>query len=64
MRFRHLVTGETSAVVVEEGSGTIIESVPGWVHDITNIGQKDAMVMLWANENFDPNNPDCIPCEV
>jgi len=64
MRFRHLVTGETSAVVVEGGSGTIIESVPGWVHDITNISQKDATVMLWANEIYDPNDPDCIPCEV
>lgn len=64
MRFRHLISGETSFVEVEGGRGTIIESAPGWVHDITNIGSQDAVVMLWANENFDRSDPDCIPCEV
>ena len=29
-------------------------------HDITNIGHDELMVMLWANEIFDPNNPDTI----
>jgi UDP-2-acetamido-2,6-beta-L-arabino-hexul-4-ose reductase len=64
MRFRHLVSGETSILEVEGGNGTIIETVPGWVHDITNIGKEEAWVMLWANEAFDRKDPDCIPCEV
>jgi len=41
-----------------------MDTIPGWVHDITNIGDSDAIVMLWANEIFDSENPDCIPCEV
>ena len=32
--------------------------MPGWVHDITNIGDKDMIVMLWANEIFNPEEPD------
>lgn len=64
MRFRHLVSGETSIVEVEGGKGIIIETVPGWVHDISNTGSEEAIVMLWANENFDRSEPDCISCEV
>jgi len=36
----------------------IVETVPGWTHDITNIGDEELVVMLWANEIFDRNKPD------
>jgi UDP-2-acetamido-2,6-beta-L-arabino-hexul-4-ose reductase len=36
----------------------IVETVPGWTHDITNIGTEEMVVMLWANENFDRRYPD------
>ena len=29
-------------------------------HDVTNIGDDEMFVMLWANEIFDPENPDTI----
>jgi UDP-2-acetamido-2,6-beta-L-arabino-hexul-4-ose reductase len=38
----------------------IVETVPGWVHDITNSGNDELMVMLWANEIFDNNRPDTV----
>lgn len=38
----------------------IVESIPGWAHDISNLSDEEALVMLWANENFNPNNPDTI----
>ena len=41
-----------------------MDTIPGWVHDITNLGDTEAIIMLWANEIFDPQRPDCIPCEV
>ena len=31
----------------------IVESIPGWSHDIKNIGSDELIVMLWANEIFD-----------
>ena len=31
----------------------IVETVPGWSHDITNIGSDELIVMLWANEIFE-----------
>lgn len=64
MRFRQMKTGQTFEVTVSGDKPQIVESIPGWVHDITNVGDSDAMVMLWANEVFDRQRPDCIPCEV
>jgi UDP-2-acetamido-2,6-beta-L-arabino-hexul-4-ose reductase len=64
MRYRHLVDGDEFEVVLKDSAPQVIDSIPGWVHDITNIGNEEAIVMLWANEVFDRENPDCIPCEV
>ena len=64
MRFRHMITGETSDITVSSDKPQVVDSIPGWVHDITNIGNTEAIIMLWANEIFDRQRPDCIPCEV
>jgi UDP-2-acetamido-2,6-beta-L-arabino-hexul-4-ose reductase len=64
MRFRQMVTGETYKVTVSGDKLQVVDSIPGWVHDITNVGDSEAVVMLWANEVFDRQRPDCIPCEV
>ena len=64
MRFRKLVTGETCEVILSSDKPQVMDTIPGWVHDITNMGDSEAIIMLWANETFDPQRPDCIPCEV
>ena len=64
MRFRQLITNETCEVILSSATPQVMDTIPGWVHDITNIGDTEAIVMLWANEIFDQVNPDCIPCEV
>ena len=64
MRFRNLVSGETCEVILSSEKPQVMDTIPGWVHDITNIGDSEAIIMLWANEVFDPQRPDCIPCEV
>ncbi len=38
----------------------IVETIPGWVHDITNTGDEEMLVLLWANEIFDREHPDTI----
>ena len=64
MRFRHVVTAEICEITVSSDKPQIVDSIPGWVHDITNIGDSEAIIMLWANEIFDRQHPDCIPCAV
>ena len=42
----------------------IVETIPGWAHNITNIGDDEMVVMLWANEIFDLARPDTIAYKV
>lgn len=56
--FRHILSGETFELVTSGDQPTIVESVPGWAHDITNVGGTELLVMLWANEVFNRARPD------
>lgn len=62
--FRHMTSGEFHEVVTEGDNPQIVETVPGWTHDITNIGDDEMIVMLWANEIFDRAHPDTYACQV
>lgn len=59
-RFRCMDTGATHAIETCGNTSKIVETVPGWSHDITNIGDEDLVCMLWANEVFDRERPDTI----
>lgn len=59
-KFKHLVTGERFEQLTCGDIPTVVETIPGWTHDITNIGETEMIVMLWANEIFDREKPDTI----
>lgn len=61
-KFRHMQTSETYELVTYGEQAEIVETVPGWTHDITNIGDDELICMLWANEIFDRDNPDTYAC--
>ncbi len=56
--FRHIMTDERYSIETTGDCPEIVETVPGWSHDISNIGTDDLVVMLWANEIFNPDKPD------
>jgi UDP-2-acetamido-2,6-beta-L-arabino-hexul-4-ose reductase len=57
-KFRHMQTGETYELTTRGESPEVVETIPGWAHDITNMGKEEMIVMLWANEVFDREKPD------
>lgn len=63
-KFRHMQTGETHELLTSGDKAEVVETVPGWTHDITNIGTDEMIVMLWANEVFDRARPDTFACAV
>lgn len=63
-RFRHLLSNELVELHASGDKPTIVDTIPGWSHDITNVGDEEMLVMLWANENFDRNLPDTIAKEI
>jgi UDP-2-acetamido-2,6-beta-L-arabino-hexul-4-ose reductase len=62
--FRNIVTNEAYELTVDGLAPKIVETIPGWTHDITNIGENELIVMLWASEAFDRAQPDTIANKV
>ena len=63
-RFRNILTNERHHVCTSGVRPQVVETIPGWVHTVTNVGGDDMIVMLWVNETFDRDKPDTIQCEV
>lgn len=63
-RFRHILTNERYELDTSGEQPVIVETIPGWAHDITNTGNDEMVVMLWANEIFDRARPDTISSPV
>jgi len=62
--FRHLISGETYELHTSGNEPKVVDTVPGWAHNITNVGEEEMVVMLWANEIFDRDKPDTITGKV
>lgn len=58
--FRQIATDEYYELFTSGDEPQVVETVPGWSHDITNVGDDEMYVMLWANEIFDSENPDTV----
>jgi UDP-2-acetamido-2,6-beta-L-arabino-hexul-4-ose reductase len=63
-RFRQIDTDEEYEYCVQAGKPEVVETIPGWSHDITNISSDEMIVMLWANEIFDRKRPDTVASKV
>lgn len=57
-KFEHIDTGERFELYTNSDELQIVETVPGWSHNITNVSDEEIIVLLWANEVFDRDNPD------
>jgi UDP-2-acetamido-2,6-beta-L-arabino-hexul-4-ose reductase len=63
-RFRHLLTNELFEIQTSGNQPTIVDTIPGWVHEIKNTGKSELLVIVWANENFNKHAPDTIANKV
>lgn len=57
-RFRNIIDQQTYQIEVSADEHKVVETLPGWAHDITNIGEDEIVVILWANEVFNKDRPD------
>ena len=57
-RFRNVRTNDFFEIITSEKFTRVIETIPGWAHDITNIGTDEMIVALWANEIFEFTKQD------
>lgn len=59
-RFRNVVTNAFHEIFTSNKKFEIVETIPGWAHDVTNVGSGELVCVLWANEIFDNENPDTV----
>ena len=59
-RFRHILSGETYELETTAERPVVVETIPGWTHDITNVGSGVMVSLLWASEIFDHARPDTV----
>ena len=60
-RFKNIRDGQMYETVVTALKPVVVESVPGWVHDILNIGEDELVIAVWSSEVFEENRPDTTP---
>lgn len=58
IEFRHILTNEKVSYNVSDKKMEIVEMIPGYTHNITNTGEDEMVLLLWASELFDQKNPD------
>jgi UDP-2-acetamido-2,6-beta-L-arabino-hexul-4-ose reductase len=58
VKFRNLLDNKMVEYIVSEKEPKAIDIPPGYTHNITNIGEDEMILLIWANEKFDPKSPD------
>lgn len=64
IRLRRIDAENIIEYAVSGARPRVVEIPPGYTHNIQNIGDGDLVTLIWANENFDPANPDTYAMEV
>ena len=63
-KFVNIFTDESYELIVSSETLKVVDTVPGWSHNISNIGKGKLLVMIWANEMFDKDNPDTFKYDI
>lgn len=64
IRFRKIDSDEVIEYFVSGDKLEVVDIPPGYTHNIENLGDTDMVTIMWANEPFDPENPDTYYLEV
>ncbi len=64
IRFRKVDESELLEYFVNGDKLQVVDIPPGYTHNIENLGEEDMVTIMWANETFDPHNPDTHYLEV
>ena len=64
IRLRKLFTDQVVSFPVNGAEPAIVDMPTFWVHSITNTGTEPLVTLFFADELYDPANPDTIPEDV
>ncbi len=58
IKHRQIHGSEIIEYRVSDKKMEVVEMIPGYTHDITNTGNNEMVLLLWANEAYDRDHPD------
>ncbi|TFJ92716.1 NAD-dependent epimerase/dehydratase family protein [Lentibacillus salicampi] len=64
IHLRKIGSDEVITYTISDQNIEIVDIPPGYTHSIENITDHEITVLFWANELFDPDNPDTIRLRV
>lgn len=64
IRFRKPDESKVIEYFVSGDKLEVVDIPTGYTHNIENLGKSDMVTVMWANERFDPENPDTYFLEV
>ena len=57
-KFEHFISRAKYEKVLTYNKPCIVETFPGWIHSIQNVGDNLLSGIIWANDIFDKSKPD------
>ncbi len=66
IKLRNILDDKIISYYVSDKKIEVVDIPPGYTHSIENLtgGNGEMILLIWANEVFDPENPDTYYCEV
>jgi UDP-2-acetamido-2,6-beta-L-arabino-hexul-4-ose reductase len=64
IKFRHILSDEVLSYHVSGEKFEVVDIPPGYTHSIQNLSGGEMIVLFWADQIFDPQNPDTYYNEV
>ena len=56
--FINIINKKRFSILALENTNLVVNTIPGWAHNLENIGNKVAKVLVWSNEILNKKKPD------
>jgi len=56
--FINIINKKRFSILAVENTNLVVNTIPGWAHNLENIGNKVAKVLVWSNEILNKKKPD------
>lgn len=64
LRFQKLGGGDILKYSISSEKLEVVDIPPGYIHDVTNTGSSDLVLLIWASQLYDPEHPDTYPAVI
>lgn len=64
IRQRNIKTNEMLVDKVDENNSRPVDIIPEYTHEISNVGDKESLTVMWISKIYDPNTHDTYRMEV